>query len=125
MAKHVAWLLVPLVLLLAKRLYSRTRIRRPETERQVEERGAFKPGADSEFYLIEKRLMELGYTRHPWETLSAWLKRIEPSCSSVPTELLPSILALHYRYRFDPKGITSEERQALRANAHSWLDSGY
>ena len=125
MAKYVAWLLVPLILLLAKRLYSRARIRRPEGERQVEETGALKRGADSEFYLIEKRLMELGHTRHPWETLSAWLKRIGPSCSSVPTGLLPSILALHYRYRFDPKGITSEERRALTANAHSWLDSWY
>jgi hypothetical protein len=122
MAKHVAWLLIPLILLLSRRLYSRTRIRRLETEEQKEARGAFKPGADSEFYLIEKRLMELGYARHPWETLSAWLERIEPPCSSVPTELLPSILALHYRYRFDPKGITPEERLALKATVESWLD---
>ena len=125
MAKHVAWVLVPLILLLAIRLYSRIRIRGPETGKQQDERGAFKPGADSEFYLIEKRLMELGHGRHPSEPLSAWFERIEPPFPSVPTELLRSILALHYRYRFDPKGITSQERRTLTANVRAWLDSRY
>jgi hypothetical protein len=77
---------------------------------------------DSEFYLIEKSLTELGYRRHTGETLSDWLGRIEGESPEDSTQLLQSILSLHYRYRFDPKGITSEERAALRSFAESWLD---
>ena len=36
-------------------------------------------------------------------------------------EALPAILALHYRYRFDPDGLSPAERAALRERAEAWL----
>ena len=77
---------------------------------------------DSEFYLIEKKLAELGYARHPGETLSDWVRRIEGETPTDATPVPQSILTLHYRYRFDPKGITSEERSALKSTVNAWLD---
>ncbi len=77
---------------------------------------------DSEFYLIERRLTELGHVRHPGETFSDWMGRIEDECPGHFMQRLQSLLSLHYRYRFDPKGITSEERSALKSTVNAWLD---
>lgn len=121
--RHVGWLLVPLILLLARRLYSRKRVKPPKKEQEKKSRVEIKPGAHSEFYLIEKRLIEWGYVRYPWETLSSWIRKIEEARpSSVSTGPLHSILALHYRYRFDPEGITIAEKGALESSVQSWLE---
>lgn len=120
--KHVGWLLIPLVLLLAKRLHSRNRVKRGRKREETKGREKLRPGMDSEFYLIEKRLIELGCPRHPGETLSGWIERIEGKFPYDSRRPLQCILSLHYRYRFDPKGITSEERSALKSSAESWLD---
>jgi hypothetical protein len=37
------------------------------------------------------------------------------------TESLHTILDLHYRYRFDPAGLSDQDRLRLRDLAHSWL----
>lgn len=121
-SKHMGWLLIPLILFLAKRVYSRNRVKRREKREEVKGRQRLRTGMDSEFYLIEKSLIELGYSRHPGETLSEWIGRIEGESPDDSTQGLQSILSLHYRYRFDPKGITSEERSALKSFALSWLD---
>jgi len=121
-SKHMGWFLIPLILLLARRLYSRNRVKRREKGEEMKGKQKLRPGMDSEFYLIEKKLTELGYVRHPGETLSAWIRRIDAESSATSIELLQPILTLHYRYRFDPKGITSEERPALKSTVKSWLD---
>jgi len=122
MTKHVWWLLIPLTFVLVRRFYSRSRVRRGEKEPEKKNLTEIQPGADSEFYVVEQRLMEWGYTRYPWETLSDWITRIAETPSSlVSTEQLPSILAFHYRYRFDPKGITGDDKEALTSKVHSWL----
>lgn len=121
-SKHMGWLLIPLVLLLVRRLYSRNRVKHGEEGEEIGGLQKLRPGMDSEFYLIEKSLTELGYRRHTGETLSDWLGRIEGESPEDSTPLLQSILSLHYRYRFDPNGITSEERAALKSSAESWLD---
>ena len=123
MLKRVWWLLIPLILLLARRFYSRNRVRRLKTDGEETSGGEGRAGCDSEFYLVEKRLIESGYTRYPYETLSGWIGRIEDSQpSSVSTVPLRPILALHYRYRFDPMGISGDERAALKSTVHSWLE---
>jgi len=122
LTKHMWWLLIPLTFVLLRRFYSRSRVRRVEKESEKKDLIEIQPGADSDFYLVEKRLMEWGYTRYPWETLSDWITRIEKTPSSlISTEQLPPILALHYRYRFDPKGITGDDKKALTSKVHSWL----
>jgi hypothetical protein len=79
-------------------------------------------GADSEFYLVERRLETLAFARAPGEPLSAWLRRIEgarlPGLSVSP---LAPLLALHYRYRFDPEGLPAADRDTLASSARGWL----
>ena len=122
LTKHIAWLLIPLILLLGKRLYSRRLIKPTKGERGGTGRERIKSGMDSEFYLIEKRLIELGYGRYQWETLSSWIKRIKEQFPSLSTTVMQSILSLHYRYRFDPMGITLDEKLALKSNVQEWLE---
>jgi transglutaminase-like putative cysteine protease len=120
--KYLWWFLLPLALLLFWRLYSRKKVTRlrPEQEPIREEE---KPGATSEFYLIEKKMGDLGFLRYPWETLSMWIERVEESEHvSISTESLRFILNLHYRYRFDPEGISQAERSALKSGVQSWLE---
>jgi len=79
-------------------------------------------GDDSEFYAVERRLSELGFARPPAEPLPRWLDAVrEAPRPDVATAALPSLLALHYRYRFDPDGLTDAERGRLRAEAERWL----
>ena len=112
--EYAAWLLIPLVLLLVWRLYSRRRVGRGAGETTGSLAFAPRPGHDSEFYLIERRLDAAGRGRRPAEPASAWIERIHA------TELRP-IVALHYRYRFDPAGLAASEREALRTSAEAWL----
>src|SRR5204862_8002038 len=53
--RYLVWLLVPLVLVLAWRLYGRRRIGRETTDAAPGEPPRSHPGADSEFYLIADR----------------------------------------------------------------------
>lgn len=118
--KYIAWLLLPLVLLLAARLFFKKQWRRFRQE-QKKRAARSHPGMDSEFYLVERKLVELGLERNAGETLSAWLDRIESSAPAAPP-LLRRILSLHYRHRFDPEGLSTEERQALKSEVAAWLE---
>ena len=65
-----------------------------------------RPGEDSEFYLIERRLEALGLGRRPWEPVLSWLDRVRSTpVEGVRTAELAAAATLHYRYRFDPKGL--------------------
>jgi hypothetical protein len=61
------------------------------------------PGRDSELYALLAPLPP----REPGETLSVWLMRVAPG-------KFDEALRLHLRYRFDPKGLSVEERTELR-----------
>jgi hypothetical protein len=79
-------------------------------------------GEDSEFYRVEGRLSELGFARAPGEPLTRWLDGVvQHAPPTVATAALPPLLALHYRHRFDPEGLTETERARLRAGAERWL----
>jgi hypothetical protein len=62
------------------------------------------PGRDSEFYELVRPLPP----RDEGETLSAWLARVAPG-------RYDEALRLHLRYRFDPLGLSGDERARLRA----------
>jgi len=76
------------------------------------------PGLDSEFYRVERKLIERGAGRQPGEPLSAWLSRAtrDPTLASM-TSRLQELLKLHYRYRFDPLGLSQDDRETLRRMA--------
>ena len=61
------------------------------------------PGTDSEFYALTKSLP----ARAAGETLTAWIARVAPGAHA-------EALRLHLRYRFDPQGLSGEERRRLR-----------
>jgi hypothetical protein len=72
------------------------------------------PGSDSPFFEIQAYLSELGLRRNQGEVLKNWLVRIQRP------ELLP-LLRTHNRWRFDPRGVASEEKKALLEQVDSWL----
>jgi protein-glutamine gamma-glutamyltransferase len=115
----IGWLLVPLGALLAWRLYSRRRV---FGRAAASDARAMRTGADSAFYEIELTLTRLAFPRGPAEPLSVWIRRIAAAeLPGVDTGRLPPLLALHYRYRFDPAGLRADERAALGARARTWL----
>jgi len=71
-------------------------------------------GADSEFYRLESALAARTARREPHESLAAWLGRISPFVDVKLLQDIRSAMALHYRYRFDPRGLDAAERTVLR-----------
>ena len=114
--------LIILLLLLGWRLYKRRRKTPISSEPQAQETNLKSfPGLDSAFYMIERNLQAQGLTRYDWEPLSHWLKRIETHPSSSSLQALRPLLELHYRYRFDPEGLATEEQTSLHASVQAWL----
>jgi hypothetical protein len=68
------------------------------------------PGEDSEFYAVEKSLPP----RDPSETHAAWMHRIHSKIALKKTARVQEALRLHQRYRFDPAGLSRNERNRLR-----------
>lgn len=123
LSRHIAWLLVPLVVILAWRLFLAKRVVRPEAAHHRDARARTWPGQDSEFYLIERRLSDLGLGRYPWEPVSNWVRKLRSAHpGAMWTDPLESIASLHSRFRFDPMGMSGVQREALRAMARSWLE---
>jgi protein-glutamine gamma-glutamyltransferase len=120
---HLGWVLVPLIALLAWRLIFR-RSKGPSSNKAGGNHGTLvRSGEDSEFNLIVKLLTEWGYPPLPGETLSDWLSRLEAS-PILPHEVtapLRNLLTLHYKYRFDPRGIPAQQRAALKEGTFTWL----
>lgn len=118
-ADALLWLALPLFAWLAWRTL---RGRRADTvpANDAATRADARPGRDSEFYLIERRMAELGRPRRASETPDEWLARISGE-AGVDAPALRQIMRLHYRHRFDPAGLPEAERAALRAQAHGWL----
>ncbi|HLP76539.1 MAG TPA: transglutaminase domain-containing protein, partial [Candidatus Paceibacterota bacterium] len=81
------------------------------------------PGMDSEFYRVEKKLAEHGAVRRSNEGLADWLQRTlrDPEYTDL-ADPLRDLLRLHYRYRFDPAGITPEDRARLRSSVETCLE---
>ena len=82
-----------------------------------------RPGADSEFYQIEARLAGAELARAAAEPLGAWLVRIARERTDIAVAPLEELLRLHYRYRFDPLGLSAEERVAFGKLARRWLQA--
>ena len=77
--------------------------------------GAANPaGVDSEFYSVEHALARRGFARAPHEPLRSWARRAEVALEPGRLRLFAQALALHRRYRFDPRGLDQAERDELR-----------
>lgn len=117
------YLLIPPILLLVWRIYSRAkRAQNLALEHLGEVEGLYRR-VESNFNLIERRLEQMGCAREEWETYSRWLDRIRRDQPQVPVAGLRMAADLHSRLRFDPKGISPEERTCLKNEIQSWLDA--
>lgn len=116
---YIFWALIPALAFLLYRIFRGSR--RYKKKQEAEERTLW-PGLDSEFYQLEQRLSRIGFSRTPDEPLSAWLQRATRDSQLVGLKHpLENILQLHYRYRFDPHGLTATERKALRQEVETCL----
>ncbi len=75
-------------------------------------------GIDSEFYLLEHTLAECYAERREGETLFQWFDRIE-KMTQTDTRPWRDLAWLHYRLRFDPSGLTVQERDLLRTQCEA------
>jgi len=112
------WLLPPLGLVLLWRLQRQQRVARRRRVTAVPSQRVG-PGADSECYRILDWHLAQGLERAPGEPLATWLRRSTPRADA----RLEQILHLHYRYRFDPKGLDDAERSRLRELVGEWLQA--
>ncbi len=118
--QYIFWSLIPILAILLYQIVFRRR-RRSNTD-QSSAASLDWPGLDSEFYQIERELGARGIKRRPSEPLSSWLTGLlnDPSLTKA-RDHLRELLRLHYRYRFDPRGLDASEREALRREARGCL----
>lgn len=74
----------------------------------------------SEFSLIVRHLAALGLPRSPAETVREWIARIAPRLPGDIREL-SRLAGLHDRLRFDPAGLSRDERDDLARSAARWV----
>ncbi|MBA4368988.1 MAG: hypothetical protein C0403_15270, partial [Desulfobacterium sp.] len=112
--KYRLVVILPLVIILMRRIYSRKKIQRVQrsNHRKADKKDQLENR--SGFDLVEKKLNALGFTRHPWETMQGWIIRIKETLPETisPAFLLPA-LHLHYRSRFGQHGLDSQEKKEL------------
>jgi hypothetical protein len=123
MRQYLLYALVPALGFLLSQIILRSRRSRRKNEPKKSEVFNW-PGLDSEFYQLEKKLAALGLQREPGQPVFEWLRELlaEPVLQPNKTSL-ERIAGLHYRYRFDPNGLTSEEREILRREARQCVAS--
>ena len=110
------FLAAPLIGFLAWRIFGRRMFQRTTRPRDMHSW----PGADSEYFLLEKRLAKAGLARGNEETTGQWLGRVTQETPTL-AETLSRIVRLHYKYRFNPEGLESAEREELRKLVRSCL----
>jgi hypothetical protein len=121
--QYLLWALVPVLALLLYQIVFRRGRRRQRAKKREEDLAMVWPGLDSEFYLLEKKLAARGAPRLASESLLDWLERATAAADAKELQAsLRELLQLHYRYRFDPQGLSVQERQALREQAKACLD---
>jgi hypothetical protein len=114
--------LIPILVFLLYRIIFGSRRQRRKEGQAARQAAAAWPGLDSEFYLLEKKLLARGLPRQQGELLSEWLQRaVKDQALTGLSEPLNALLRLHYRYRFDPRGLDREEREVLKREVASCL----
>jgi len=108
-SRMAPFLVLPLVAILLWRIFFRKK--RVDAITKAAQKFNW-PGLDSEYYELEARLAASGHERQSHETPEQWLRRLRRDGVDHPS--LPALIDLHYRYRFDPRGIEKSERSQLR-----------
>lgn len=110
--EYILWGLLPVLGLLLFQIVRQARRRKNSGAEKFRHDW---PGLDSEFYRLVEKIGELAGPRAPDEPLARWLGRAaELPALAGSRETFDALLALHYRLRFDPRGLDAAERAALR-----------
>jgi hypothetical protein len=118
---YVPWLLAPLVaVLLAQVLWRSSKNRKKRANLASTAKAAW-PGLDSEFYKVHQVLSQGAFVREPHESILNWFERIRGGLPDY-SAFFSTVIALHYRLRFDPKGLSAREREELRTVIGAWLE---
>ncbi len=118
------WLFIPVGALLTWRIVAAARKKTKKNAAAIPVDPKMWPGLDSEFYRLEHRLRELGLERDVCEAARPWLDRIRPRLpAALPYKLVQECVTLHYRYRFDPSGISEREKATLTQNIQQCLSA--
>jgi hypothetical protein len=115
--EYILWIVIPiLVLLLGQILFSR---RRRAITADKQGSADVWQGLDSELYQLEKPLRKKGVVRNADEPVARWLERGSQAVASLreEKETVRELVNLHYRYRFDPNGLSDADRERLRQHA--------
>lgn len=122
--QYLLWLLVPVLLYLLYQIIFRSRSQRRRGGPEGKGAESPWPGLDSDFYRVEAWIAERGVARRPGEPVSEWLKRAvaEPGTADLQPSL-QELMHLHYRYRFDPRGLSAVDREALARKAAACLQN--
>ncbi len=122
--EYILWSLIPVLILLLYQILFQHRRSRKKSPSPKSSSPVFRPGSDSEFYQLERQLVRRGAPRQADEPLSLWLVRATdtPSMKNL-RQPLTELLRLHYRHRFDPHGLSREERQALAHGVKKYLET--
>jgi protein-glutamine gamma-glutamyltransferase len=122
--RYVLLILGPVLALLIAQIFFRRRRQRARQKEKDTGRTLVWPGLDSEFYQVEQKLTERGAIRRLNEPLTEWLARAVKSnpAATGAAEPLRDLLRLHYRYRFDPQGLTETDREELKQRTRTALD---
>lgn len=114
--QYLLWALFPILGLLLFSVFSRTRRHKRAGAQDRASENLVWPGLDSEFYQLEKSLAAMGIVREPAETMGAFVARAAAHREVLGAgQPLHEAFQLHYRYRFDPNGLSRADRQRLRA----------
>lgn len=121
--QYLFWSLIPVLLVLLYHIiFRRLGKLRANPGKVQKSEPIIWPGLDSEFYQLEKKLAARGVPRQVGEPLSEWLERaLAGTTLAELRQPLEELLQLHYRHRFDPHGLSAEEREEMRRKVLSVL----
>lgn len=119
--KEVLMIIIPVAGYLVWRTSQQFQGKRKQIKTASErDRPLVRYGLDSELFAIEKQLAQQ-HPRQPSESFSEWFERLQLSVpDAAQPKIISSILALHTQYRFDPQGVSDEQRQQLATLCQQW-----
>lgn len=121
--QYVLWVLGFVLALLVLQLFLRKEWKRFRQKPKEPAASVRWPGLDSEIYPLLERLAAAGWPRQPGEALAVWFARLSTDAALAgKLEPIRPLIELHYRYRFDPEGITPAEREQLRDSCRRPLE---
>lgn len=111
--KLLPYVLVPLLLLIGWRV---SRGLGRSRKRQLEAAAAHRlwPGQDSEYFNLEAALAAKSLDRAENESIAEWRSRLRAELGNEFENALLELRRLHLRLRFDPAGLSADERAQLR-----------